>query len=78
MSDEFDLLEKVLNSLAYLFGFIVIVAGITIYFGLNWMFVAVALLFAFLGLRYVVDTIAKAITDAAKISRGDKGSEDQE
>jgi hypothetical protein len=78
MSDEFDLLEKVLNSLAYLFGFIVIVAGITIYFGLNWMFVAVALLFAFLGLRYVVDTIAKAITDAAKIARGDKGSEDQE
>ena len=60
----------------YVVGFIVIVAGISIYFGFNWLFVAFALLFVFICGQYVVDTIAKAITDAAKISRGDKGSED--
>ena len=76
MSDGIDIVEKVLECLGYVVGFIVIVAGISTYFGFNWMFVAFALLFVFLSGRYVVDTIAKAITDAAKISRGDKGSED--
>jgi hypothetical protein len=78
MSDGIDIVEKVIESLGYLVGFIVIVAGISIYFGINWIFVAFALLFVFLSGQYAVDTIAKAITDAAKISRGDKGSEDEE
>ena len=76
MIDVIDVVEKVLNSLGYIVGFIVIVAGISIYFGINWYFVAFCLLFVFMSGQYVVDTIAKAITDAAKISRGDKGSED--
>ena len=78
MSDGIDIVEKVIECLGYLVGFIVIVAGISIYFSFHWVFVAFALLFVFMSGQYVVDTIAKAITDAAKISRGDKGSEDQE
>ena len=78
LSKLLDGLDKVWEQLAYLLGFSVIVASISIYCSLNWVFVAFALLFLILGWLYAVDTIAKAITDAAKISRGDKGSEDQE
>ena len=76
MSDETDVVERVMTIFGYVVGFIVIVAGISIYFGFNWLFVAFALLFVFISGQYVVNTIAKAITDAAKILRGDKGSED--
>ena len=76
MSEEKDIVERVLSIFGYVVGFIVIVAGISIYFGINWLFVAFALLFVFKSGQYVVDTIAKAITEAAKILRGNKGSED--
>jgi hypothetical protein len=76
VSDETDVVERVMTIFGYAVGFIVIVAGISIYFSFNWLFVAFALLFVFISGQYVVDTIAKAITDAAKILRGDKGSED--
>lgn len=76
MTDGMDIFERVLTNAGYVVAFIVMVAGISVYFGIHWLFVACTLLIVFVVGQYVLDTIAKAITDAAKILRGDKGSED--